>query len=248
MKQLMVFSGTRKLAMGATVLLFILMLIPSIALAAPIGSTYTVKVDTGYLALRTAPAYDYSNEIGQLYTGEKVSVINKGGTYWWVYSSKYDREGYVNSNYLTNGSNPSPDYGTYKVKVATGYLALRTAPAYDYSNEIGQLYTGDTVTVKEKGGTYWWVYSSKYGREGYVNSNYLTTGSTPSDYGDYSVKVATSYLALRTAPAFEYANEVGKLYTGDTVTVKEKGGTYWWVYSPKYGREGYVNSNFLVKK
>jgi len=84
-----------------------------------------------------------------------------------------------------------------------------------------------------------------------VNSNYLTTGSTSpssSDYGDYGVRVATSYLALRTAPAFEWANEIGKLYTGDVVTVKEKGGTYWWVYSPKYGREGYVNSNYLYKK
>ena len=178
MKQLMVFDGTRKLAMGAAVLVFLLMLIPSIAFAAPIGSTYTVKVDTGYLALRTAPAYDYSNEIGKLYTGDKVSVQEKGGTYWWVYSPKYDRSGYVNSNYLKSGSSSSSSsssssYGDYKVKVATGYLALRTAPAYDYSNEIGKLYTGDTVTVKEKGGTYWWVYSSKYGREGYVNSNYL---------------------------------------------------------------------------
>ena len=38
---------------------------------------------------------------------------------------------------------------TYTVRVETGYLALRTAQAYDYRNEIGKLYTGDTVEVEE---------------------------------------------------------------------------------------------------
>ena len=33
---------------------------------------------------------------------------------------------------------------TWTVSVAKGYLALRTAKAYDASNEIGELYTGDT--------------------------------------------------------------------------------------------------------
>ena len=64
-------------------------------------STYNVYVQSGYLALRTEPAYKYENEIGQLYNGDEVSVIDKSyGTYWYVYSPKYDTYGYVNSNYL----------------------------------------------------------------------------------------------------------------------------------------------------
>ena len=99
MNQPMVYGSTRKLALGAAVLLLFLMLIPSFAFAA--NSEYTVKVDRGYLALRTAPAYDYSNEIGELYTGDVVTVKEKpSGDYWWVYSSKYGRSGYVNKNYL----------------------------------------------------------------------------------------------------------------------------------------------------
>ena len=158
MNQPMVYGSTRKLALGAAVLLLFLMLIPSFAFAA--NSEYTVKVDRGYLALRTAPAYDYSNEIGELYTGDVVTVKEKpSGNYWWVYSSKYGRSGYVNKNYLTKGSTPS-NYGDYKVKVAKNYLALRTAPAFERRNEIGELYTGDVVTVKEKpSGEDWWVYS-----------------------------------------------------------------------------------------
>ena len=36
---------------------------------------WTVKVDKGYLALRTEKAYDYANEIGELYTGDEVEIL-----------------------------------------------------------------------------------------------------------------------------------------------------------------------------
>ena len=66
------------------------------------------------------------------------------------------------------------DMNTYSVAVASGYLALRNAKAYDDANEIGQLNTGDTVQVQDSSGsTYWYVYSSRLGKSGYVNKNYL---------------------------------------------------------------------------
>lgn len=37
----------------------------------------TVKVDKGYLALRSEKAYDKNNEIGQLNTGDTVELIEK---------------------------------------------------------------------------------------------------------------------------------------------------------------------------
>ena len=49
---------------------------------------YNVQVD-GYLALRNAKAYDASNEIGALYTGQQVlhvETLNDSGDYWYVYS------------------------------------------------------------------------------------------------------------------------------------------------------------------
>ena len=75
---------------------------------------------------------------------------------------------------LLMGKNCQASPNTYTVSVAKGYLALRTAKAYDESNEIGELYTGDTVTVLDTSDcTYWSVYSPKYDRIGYVNRNYL---------------------------------------------------------------------------
>ena len=44
----------------------------------------------------------------------------------------------------------------FKVKVTDGYLALRSEKAFDKSNEIGQLNTGDLVEVTDrKDSTYW---------------------------------------------------------------------------------------------
>jgi hypothetical protein len=225
------------------------------------GTAYTVKVESGYLALRNAQAYDSSNEIGKLISGDTVYVSEAGsGTYWYVYSPKHGKYGYVNKNYLVYaGTAPAPggdsSYGTaYTVKVESGYLALRNAQAYDSRNEIGKLYNGDTVYVSEAGsGTYWYVYSPKYGKYGYVNKNYLVYTDTalgqksaPGSGPAYTVKVETGYLALRSAAAYDSNNEIGKLYSGDTVYVESAGsGTYWYVYAPKLDRSGYVNHNYL---
>ena len=242
MKQLTINGSVQRLAVGVAALLLFLILAPGSAYAS-VGDEYTVKVDTGFLALRSAPAYDASNEIGELYNGDVVTVEREEGDYWWVYSPKYDKSGYVNKDYLMIASS----YGDYTVKVDQNYLALRTEPSFDAGNEIGELYTGDVVTVKDmSNGQYWWVYSPKYDRCGYVNKDYLT--DTPSFYGNFKVKVDKGYLALRSAPGYDAANEIGELNNGDVVEVEEKrGGGYWWVYSPTLNREGYVNADYLVE-
>ena len=139
------------------------------------GETYSVKVNDGYLALRTAKAFEYENEIGSLYTGDKVKVIEKqAGTYWYVYSPKHGKNGYVNKDYLVKEGGAPSTSKTYTVRVSDGYLALRTAKAFAYENEIGELYTGDTFQVTDTSdSTYWYGYSPKHGKYGYVNRNYL---------------------------------------------------------------------------
>ena len=213
--------------LGVVAILVMAAVAPSRALA---GETYTVKVDKGYLALRTAPSYDEANEIGELYTGDTVEVKDRSnGQYWWVYSPKHGREGYVNADYLrssgSSSSGPSSSsssgsassygsssYGTYTVKVAKGYLALRTKPKYDESNEIGELYTGDKVTVLNKSnGQYWWVYSPKHGREGYVNADYLVGAVEPQGNGGrdkYEVNDRISVTGVMRTGQYEYKGSV----------------------------------------
>ncbi|MDO5475743.1 MAG: hypothetical protein Q4F43_01355 [Eubacteriales bacterium] len=62
---------------------------------------------TGWLALRTDPVYDFKNEIGQLYNGDKVQIIGNGSgqssdgrSYIWVYSKRLDKSGWVNDSFL----------------------------------------------------------------------------------------------------------------------------------------------------
>lgn len=107
------------------------------------NDSWTVKVKKGYLALRSTAAYNDSNEIGRLNTGDVVLVKDSSdSTYWYVYAPGLDKSGYVDNRYIYNS-------GLWTVKVETGYLALRNKAAYNESNEIGQLNTGDTVQVKD---------------------------------------------------------------------------------------------------
>ena len=116
------------------------------------------------------------------------------------------------------------DMNTYSVAVASGYLALRNAKAYDDKNEIGKLYTGDTVDVTDSSGsTYWYVYASRLKKSGYVNRRYLANSSS-----ERYVSVKSGYLALRNAKAFKSSNEVAELYTGDKVQIADSSdSTYW---------------------
>lgn len=75
------------------------------------GSKKTVTgLNSGWLALRSAPCYDAGNEIGQLYNGDKVEVIGDTvtvpndfhgtATYIKVHSHKLHKDGYVNAAFL----------------------------------------------------------------------------------------------------------------------------------------------------
>lgn len=220
-------------------------------------NTYRVNVATGYLALRTEAALNTANEIGELYTGDLIEVTDYTGAtgYWYVYSPKYDRYGYVNNDYLDAiTSSGGSSYNTiWTVRVKSGYLALRSAKAFDSSNEIGQLYTGDTVWLSDSNDpTYWYVYSPKLNLYGYTDQNYLYGGNTGSTgtttyFGETrTVHLNSGYLALRTMKAYDSSNEIGQLYTGDTVQILETSDPqYWYVYSPKYDLNGFVNKDYL---
>lgn len=63
----------------------------------------------------------------------------------------------------------------------TGYLALRTAPNYDYKNEIRGSESGNGQPLQITGGyaagpdgrTYVWVYNPRSGMSGWTNAQFL---------------------------------------------------------------------------
>ena len=139
----------------------------------------------------------------------------------------------------------------YTVKVETGYLALRTKKEFNSKNEIGKLYTGDTVIECPTSGdesVYRYVYAPSLGKHGYVNGSYLRYKGEYDGEVMYA-KVKTGYLAVRKAKAFESKNEIGKLYTGDPVVVLDRSDSeYWTVYAPTISKTGYVNCSYLYEQ
>ena len=73
------------------------------------GTWVTVRgLQTGYLALRTAPNYDYANEIrgSESYNGQILQITGgyavgfDGKTYVWVYNPRTGRSGWTNASFL----------------------------------------------------------------------------------------------------------------------------------------------------
>ncbi|MBQ7536105.1 MAG: hypothetical protein IJT43_10890 [Stomatobaculum sp.] len=136
------------------------------------------------------------------------------------------------------------------------YLALRTAPYTDERNEIDKLHNGDMFIVTSSGQNGFAYGHTTYGRYGYVNAKYLTTGSYQPQYqyqnqyvpragSPRTVVGTTNYLGLRTRPIRDSQYEIGRLYNGETFYVTEwlsSGFAYGYT---AYGQYGYVVSSYL---
>ena len=115
-------------------------------------NTYQVNVAKGYLALRTDTAFDSRNEIGELYNGDLVEVMDYTGAtgYWYVYSPKYDTFGYVNNDYLNSISSSVSAYDTmWTVSVEKGYLALLDGVSHLIIafNKLPKLVAGTVIRI-----------------------------------------------------------------------------------------------------
>ena len=228
------------------------------------AATYYAKQAT------TLYAGDGDDALGTLAQGEAVTVLARpAGERWYVYSPGLSAYGYAANHDLSSkkpaeaeqndsgqpvgpGSAPESHEGVYYVSGVDNYLALRSDMAYDPANEIGQLLNGTAVQAISRTGTYWYVYAPTLGTYGYVNAEYLTgtpAGGAADNGGSlYYVAGVDSYLALRSACAYDPANELAKLPNGTPVEYRSEGtGGYWYVYVPSLDRSGYVNSDYLVK-
>ena len=189
---------------------------------------YRVSGTENYLAVRTKPAYEKKNEIGKLYNGDTVWLLDFGeGNYWYVSTAIGD--GYVNKNYLV------------------------PARSSDSSNEIGKLHNNDTaILVRFDDSQYWLIYAPSVGKFGYVNKNYLVNQYGGDFYGFaddmYIAAGMNNYLALRSQMSSKSSNEIGKIHHGQPVEYIAAGnGPYCYVYAPTLGKFGYVNGDYLIK-
>lgn len=210
------------------------------------------------VTLLESPSPTDSRTLGYLLEGDEVTVLAKpSGSYWYVYADRAGDYGYVQAACLATeleeeriigtGSAPTVRTMLYYVDSNDGFLSLRSETSVN-STELGRIRTGEEVWVIDTvDSPFWYVYAPTLSQYGYVYSDYLSTEREETDGEVWTVRVESGYLALRTAKAYDYSNEIGKLYTGDTVRVIEKEGTYWWVYAPSLDKYGYVNGDYLYR-
>ena len=168
-----------RLALGTCALAILLALWPTRAHAeTKAWDPYAVSIKTDLVAEPSLTA----RELGRLRVGDTVRVIDSSSNagFWYVYSDTHRRNGWVNRFCLRRETKPTPQDTTedlrdhYRVRVESGFLALRTHPEYDDGNILERLYTGDVVVAIHKyDGNYWWVYSSKHSQSGYADNRCL---------------------------------------------------------------------------
>ena len=147
----------------------------SIAATVPASAStadgYYLTTANTFLSLRTGPGTEYT-EIDRLGMYTNVHVEYFSGNWAYVYVPSRNENGYVYSGYLTPAGTGSSNVKT--CCVATGYLALRTAPSYDDSNEIAPIWAGQQVEVQwYTNNGYAYVYAPTVGCCGYVNASYI---------------------------------------------------------------------------
>jgi beta-N-acetylglucosaminidase/SH3-like domain-containing protein len=246
-----------------------------------VKETYTTKyvnIASGSLNLRTS-ATTQSSVVAKLSKGTAVQVYSEANG--WAKVSANGKEGYINLSYLSSanlnsdtntntGSNPITNTSTNTdstanqgiqtaavtkyVSVSSGSLNLR-AGATTQSSVVAKLSNGTAVQVYSEANG--WAKVNVNGKDGYVNSSYLSSGnssgtstqtstgttqSAPTETSTKYVSVTSGSLNMRNGASAD-ASIILKLSKGTEVKVyTESGG---WSKIEAYGKIGYVSSQFL---
>ena len=116
---------------------------------------------------------------------------------------------------------------------------------YIHGGNLGNSYAAPAaksgITASSKG-------SNSGAVTNYFDTSFVNDAHRVADSGNgvWTVSV-NGYLALRSQPCYDAANEIGKLHTGDTVELisSYNTGSYVEVFAPSLGMYGYVNGGFL---
>lgn len=218
------------------------------------GNTAYVSNPAGtrFLNLREYPSYD-SNVLDIFYNGESCTVISSRQD-GWVYVSAVKNGvqmyGYFRGEYLS-GSPVSPTPGTASGTATVNTrlnggngrtLNLRSEPNL-YASILLRIPNGSTLQVYQRGNIWWQV--SYAGVTGYVDSGFLSGGSTPSQPsgGNATVRTGNSGKLNLREQATPTARVLGQYENGTAVTVIQPGAT--WSYVQVGGQTGYMMTQYL---
>ncbi|MCQ6277697.1 SH3 domain-containing protein [Bacillus sp. EB600] len=228
------------------------------------GTLKYVNVSSGSLNLRTSASAGAA-VIATLSKGTAITVYSEINGWAWVKAN--GKAGYVSSIFLSS-TNPSSSAKksssiaatTKYVNVSSGSLNLRTG-ASTSAEVISALSKGTAVSVNSE--TNGWSWINVNGKEGYVNSSFLSNTNSISSPGNPPtvgqsiasastpdapaattkyVNISSGSLNLRKT-ASTSASIIVKLAKATAVKVYSEAGG--WSKIEAYGQTGYVRSEFL---
>ena len=211
----------------------------------------TVAYATQAVNVRNGPGTSYS-VIGELSSGEQVSVTGNTINGWVEIYYTSTQIGYVQSGYLSAYATgiPSNAYSGYytssdgSLYYTTTALNIRSGPGTNYSI-IGTLAKGDYVTRIGQSGK-WYQIATNNGVTAYVSSVYLKSTSTAVSVSTTTtatgVKYATTSLNVRSGPSTKYSI-IGALTKGQAVTIVGTSGN--WSKIIYNGTTAYAYSKYL---
>ncbi len=195
-----------------------------------------------------------SNDIlGGVNKGDTLSVT--GVSSGWFKVSYNGSAGYISSAYVSLGSagtntgseaSPASESQTSsETGTVTGnYVRIRSGAGTTYPI-LGQVSTGDTLTVTDSSGD--WFKVSYQGSTGYISGKYVSLGSSPqtSTQSETSEtgRIQGTYVRMRSGPGTNYSI-LGTYDTGTEMTVTGTDGDW---YKVRYnGTDGYVYKAYLT--
>jgi uncharacterized protein YgiM (DUF1202 family) len=216
------------------------------------GSTFTVNNPASgqYLNLRSYPSYS-APVLGIYYNGASGNVLDVDGS--WYHVEIGGRTGYFRGEYLRLSGGTA--YGS---SAATAYaknggaINLRSGPGTGFS-VLSQVPSGSGISVHLQGSDYWYV--SAGGRTGFMDANFIRTGSYSGSSGSSSsvpsggmrgiVTNTGKRLNLRETASLN-ARVLGQYVGGTEVQILEHGNEWSRVYIPLTGARGYMMSRYLT--
>ena len=129
------------------------------------------------------------------------------------------------------------------ISVENGWAKINYNGRVAYVTNGALSNTKPTVQPAGYNKTYTWIKETNSSNTRKIQQQ---RGQLSHDNDTFTVNVASGYLALRSNPVTNPANEIGRLYNGQMVQVQQYGTQFDYVYVPATGAYGYVNNDYLA--
>lgn len=189
--------------------------------------------DVFYVKPASAQVYSdiaFTESLETVSMNDMLTVIVKRADGKWRVADKEGKIGYIDKSLLSEKR--------VKNESSKAESSKKTSSKAESSKAISKAESSKIVSSREASR----AVSSAASSEETVSGLYTGTGQPPEEYETYIIDVDVGYLSLRAKPSAD-SKTIGELYLDERVYAIDTSGDYWYIYSPKLGKYGYVTGD-----